>query len=123
MTVTADWNHERQLWIITSGQLLGLEELFELLGKTDWGNGGNVLWDLRAMTKGPDSPGELRLAASMTRSGPAAWRGGRTAIVVSRDFDYGIARMFQAFTDGSGIEYSVFREIGLAMEWLGGGPP
>ena len=42
----------------------------------------------------------------------------RRAVVVSRDLDFGIARMFALLKDGSTGEIAVFRELQEALSWL-----
>ena len=46
------------------------------------------------------------------------WSGAQVAIVVARDLDYGIGRMFKAYADGAGIDYQLFRELEAAQTWL-----
>jgi hypothetical protein len=43
---------------------------------------------------------------------------GRCAIVVSREVDYGMARMAQAYLDEVGVELAVFRDLADAEHWL-----
>ena len=46
---------------------------------------------------------------------------GKTAIVGSRDIDYGLARMYQAYTGFENLpyEYKIFKDVDDAKEWLG----
>ena len=67
--------------------------------------------------KGPDSTPELRDTVAMV-DGSELWTGGRTAILVARDLDFGIARMFQALAEQVDVEYQVFRDEADAIEWL-----
>jgi hypothetical protein len=40
------------------------------------------------------------------------------AILVRRDLDFGLARMFAAFADEIDVEYRVFREEARARDWV-----
>jgi hypothetical protein len=42
----------------------------------------------------------------------------RTAIVVSTDVDYGLARMYQAYAESTSIETNIFRDLEDARRWL-----
>jgi hypothetical protein len=46
---------------------------------------------------------------------------GKTAIVGSKDVEYGMARMYEALTGFENLpyEYRAFKDIGEAKEWLG----
>lgn len=63
---------------------------------------------------------ELMLEMGKTNVGlrPA---GGKTALVVSQDIDYGLSRVFQTLSEIEGItwEVEVFRSMDEAYEWLG----
>ena len=82
-----------------------------------------VLWDIRAGSLAGISRDDLRLIVE--KGAPYADRriGGRTAIVCSKELDYGISRMFQTFANIEHIpfEIEVFRDIRGAREWLNSG--
>ena len=46
---------------------------------------------------------------------------GKTAIVGSKDIDFGLARMYEAYTGLENLpyEYKIFKNVGEAKEWLG----
>ena len=46
---------------------------------------------------------------------------GKTAIVGSKDIDYGLARMYEAYTGLENLpyEYKIFKDVDEAKEWLG----
>lgn len=46
----------------------------------------------------------------------------RTAVVVPNDHNFGMARMYQTYSDESNEELRIFREIDTALEWLGIAP-
>jgi hypothetical protein len=41
------------------------------------------------------------------------------AVVCEKDFIFGLARMWEAFTDGARIETMVFRKMEDAQQWIG----
>jgi hypothetical protein len=45
----------------------------------------------------------------------------RTAVLVSKDVTFGMARVFQAFSEQSSIETAIFRNKEEALQWLGVG--
>ena len=46
---------------------------------------------------------------------------GKTAIVGSKDVDYGLARMYEAYAGLENLpyEYNIFKDVDEAKEWLG----
>jgi hypothetical protein len=42
----------------------------------------------------------------------------RRAIVVSRDFEFGISRMFEMLVSDARLEYGVFRDYATALAWV-----
>jgi hypothetical protein len=79
-----------------------------------------VLWDFREGSLADLSRADLQRIVK--RGAPFADRrkGGRTAIVCSREVDYGLSRMFQSFASVQHIpfEIKVFRDIQEARKWL-----
>jgi hypothetical protein len=45
--------------------------------------------------------------------------GARRALVVPRPVLFGLARMFQAMTEGQGVEVRLFDNLAEASQWLG----
>ena len=46
-------------------------------------------------------------------------RDARRAFVVPSDVAYGLARMFEGFTNSDPEQFRVFRSVGPALEWVG----
>ncbi len=91
-----------------------------LLDHTDFREGSDVLWDLRT-AEIPDAAREdmLRLVGFVEERQPKRGADYRVAIVVSSDYHYGLARMYQAYADALPANIMVFRGLGEAAEWLG----
>jgi len=79
-----------------------------------------VLWDIRSGSLTALSSHDLHLIVQ--RAGPFTLvrSGGRTAIVCSREVDFGLCRMFQAFVEEDRLpfEIRVTRDVVEARRWL-----
>ena len=122
MPISLAWDAERRLWRLTAADSFTLGEVVEMIEQTDWKGARLYLWDFRTLSRGPASSDELRQAAELVGRRRALWPGSRSAIVVARDVDFGLARMFQVFAEGMGVDYQVFREVETALEWLEASP-
>ena len=78
------------------------------------------LWDFTLGTVTPISSDETRLIARRGGALSARIEGGKGAILTPKDIDYGIARMFQVFSelDNFPLEVQVFRDMNAARKWL-----
>jgi hypothetical protein len=77
------------------------------------------LWDLRAaLLENFPSDGAQKISQVASRYKQQR-QGGKTAIVASRDLDYGISRMHQAYMADFPWELEVFRSIEEACDWIG----
>jgi hypothetical protein len=80
--------------------------------------GTNVLCDIRDAR--PDlAPGDIRRIVEFVSRHRDARGGGKSAVVASRDVDYGMARIAQVHVEPLGVELAVFRDLQEADEWLG----
>jgi hypothetical protein len=79
-----------------------------------------VLWDIRRGALTSMSARDLRTVVQ--RAGPLAEvrAGGQTAIVCSREVDFGLGRMFQTYAEEAGVPFAirVFRDVDDAWRWL-----
>jgi hypothetical protein len=80
-----------------------------------------VLWimgdvDLSAITK----EGIERII-QIAKKNTGKRKEGKTAIVGSKDVEYGLARMYEAYTGFANLpyEYKIFKDVDEAKEWLG----
>jgi hypothetical protein len=122
MAISIDWDPQSRIWTLTTGKTFDLDQISDLVEKTDWKTSKSYVWDFRALVKGPDSTDEVRQSVDLVRRTHELWAGSRAAIVVARDVDFGIARMFGAYADEIDVEYRVFREKRSALEWLRSSP-
>jgi hypothetical protein len=76
------------------------------------------LCDLREVTKITTTAEALRALAQSHVFSPAS----RRAFVVGRAVDFGLARMYQAYSEVEGQTVEVFREMDEAKVWLGLNP-
>jgi len=86
--------------------------------------GMHRLWDLREADLSNWTRQEIRggIEAIASRTPPIAKDELRVAALVTRDLDYGVARMFESMASGSlPIRYAVFRDEPRALEWLATG--
>jgi len=122
MPITAELDRAAGIWELTTGTSVTLQEISDLALANEWEGVNRLLWDLRAVREAPESTGELREAADFVKEMRSVFEGGRVAIVVTSDLDFGLARMFQVFAEGSGVDYQIFRDLGTARGWLETGP-
>ena len=73
------------------------------------------LCDLRKVTKITTTVETLRSLAQSRIFAPGA----RRAFVVDRQVDFGLSRLFQAYSEVEGATIEVFREMEEAKAWLG----
>jgi len=79
--------------------------------------GADVLLDLTAMTSAPNV-GQMRSAAARAADAARKVRFGSIAIVVGSEILFGMARVFEAFTEAHFARTSVFRNREAAEAWL-----
>jgi len=121
MPISAKLDRAAGIWELTTGDSVSLQEIVDLTLENDWEGHRLLLWDLRAIREAPQSIEELRQAAEFVRTTREIFGDGRVAILVTSDLDFGLARLFQAFADGSGIAYEVFRDYDAARAWVAKG--
>jgi len=118
MPITAVLDRTAGIWVVTTGASFTLEEISRLAIETDWEGRHRRLWDLRAVRELPETTQELRESAEFVKELRSFFEGERVAVVVGTDLDVGLARMFQVFADGSGVDFEIFRDCDAARDWL-----
>ena len=99
------------------------ETLRAIYNRRDFRANMHALWDLRK--------GELAFSASeiesLARFVSDHWKATdktRAALVVSRDVDFGVARMYEAAASNiASSKVMVFRDVDQAQRWLASGDP
>ena len=100
---------------ITSN-ILG-EYIRESYNDPDWQKNQNSLCDLREADLLLSSDEMNEIVRSYAQDDQA----NKLAMIVSRDLEFGMSRMFEILTEDKGIwkEYKIFRNITEAKQWLG----
>ena len=104
---------------IVSGDLTSHEILDKLKFCYQSAPTTKILWNLSAATWSRIANDELRSTAAGARR--YSKKGGRMALVFSRDVDFGLGRMFGVYAEmgGQESEFNSFRNRKEADEWLG----
>lgn len=75
-------------------------------------------WQLADFSETTDFQATTREIRQLADDNP--WSAGiRCAFVVPRPFQYGLARMFKAFTEEQGADLRLFDTLAEASQWLG----
>ena len=79
-----------------------------------------VLWDFMSGTAKNVSSQELAEIAEKGGTISAIAKGGKGAILAPKDIDFGIGRIFQAFSQMKNfpLEVQIFRDMNTAKKWL-----
>jgi hypothetical protein len=80
----------------------------------------NELWDMRAITGNRISSDELRQVTFFTKQYSHKRTGGKTAMVMNSDLDYGLGRMSETFAETEDLpwEIRIFRSMDEALAWM-----
>ena len=84
----------------------------------DYRPGMKVLWDCSKATLSSMSADEIWELAEFNNRRADTRGMGKSAIVVSKDGDFGVGRMFEFYACGLPWETAVFRDLESAMRWL-----
>jgi len=108
--------------ITASGPVNGkdiIEALIKMLQDPDFKEGMDALWDFRTVHSGNSETAEIREIVSFVRANQKK-RGinYRVALVVSRDIDFGLARMFEAYSHELPFDIQIFKDFNDAQKWL-----
>ena len=78
------------------------------------------LWDFTNGVFPTIKASDVEIIIEHTRKYVDIRKGGKSAIVVSRDLGYGMARMYDTLSEckDSPVEYRVFRDINEATNWI-----
>jgi len=121
--LTKQIEQPQQLTIITGAGELSYDEVLNTI-RSFYAESPtlNVLCDLRQASAGRISSSQVNQIAELIQKLKRVRKGGRTAIVSSRDVTFGVARMLEALinipNDDFAYELRVFRKIKDANRWL-----
>ncbi|MBW2237975.1 MAG: hypothetical protein JRF39_02810 [Deltaproteobacteria bacterium] len=81
----------------------------------------NTLWDFTKADVSKITTDEYQEIVNVAKKYAHLRKGGRSALVLSKDVGYGIGRMYGALSEIENIPYEIrsFRDIKDAREWLG----
>src|SRR5688572_32924018 len=120
ITQSFDPGNSRTLFTIV-GEADAHEVLTSVLAFLQEAPTQQVLWDIRGGKLTALSTYDLKMIVD--RAGPFTdvRAGGQTAIVVTREVDFGLCRMFQAFAEMAEVPFAILvaRDIDEAQRWLG----
>ncbi|MFC1868992.1 hypothetical protein ACFL0H_12785 [Thermodesulfobacteriota bacterium] len=90
-----------------------------LLAHANWKPGTTFLVNHSELNSGPLSVDDVESIAQMSVRPGAQWGQARCALLVARDLEYGMARMWEVFVEGKWdvIEH-LFRSRDKAISWL-----
>ena len=121
-SISAQYDPEIDLTIVTAKGMITADDLL------DWGNRYYkgpitqlILWDVTNADLSALQADQLKqIAENMSRISEAR-RGGKTAFVYDKPLEYGIGRMFQAYSEMEDMPFKVqsFQSFDEAREWLG----
>ena len=77
-----------------------------------------ALWDFREVVASGVQTVDLRDVAAGHLTNRPNLPESRAAVVVSRDLEFGMARMIEVFMAESPVDMQIFRDLGAACTWL-----
>ena len=115
-------DEKKNLTVFTATAPLSSQEICDELDRYFSGRYTRlILWDLTRAKNPSWSDADIKKAAQKVKQYSHLRKGGKTAYVVAGDLDFGISRMYQAYTDMENVEFEIkiFRDINKAVQWLG----
>jgi hypothetical protein len=96
-----------------------MAELERLYASPDFRPDMNVLWDLREAKVSSISSSEVQRLTDLVAQHWGTGGKSRAAFVVSRDFEFGLSRMYGIFLESRmPTQVQVFRDINEALQWV-----
>jgi hypothetical protein len=96
------------------------EAYHQLLSHPDFRKDMDTLWDFRAVEEIHTlQPSDMHAIAREVTDRAEKRGAGRVALVMAREVDFGLARMYELMSDGLvPLSIRVFRDLGEAEAWL-----
>ena len=122
MPIITKVDHEKQLTIHTATGAPSFEEGMEAFKSFyEKHPTKNLLWDLRSASLHNLSYRDMEFLVDYAKQhSEVRVAEGKTAIIVSKDLEYGISRMAQTLTEIKNFPFKVeiFRSIEIAIQWF-----
>ncbi len=121
-TISAIFETDKDLTLVTVSGAITADDL------KDWGvkyyEGqitSHILWDVTKADLSAIQGDQLKEIAAIVSRISEVRRGGKTAFVYDQPLEYGIGRMFQAYSEMENMPFEVqtFRRVEEARQWLG----
>jgi hypothetical protein len=123
MTVEYSFFEEWKLVWVTIADTVNFEQmaayLKSLSGDPRYRPPMNKLVDLRECRDYALSRQEAENFAGLNRELSTVFANEKCAIVAPGDLEYGMSRVHEMYTTGSGLDITVFRQLPEALNWLG----
>jgi hypothetical protein len=95
-----------------------LETLQDLYGRADFNPDMSVLWDIREADVSSFTRDDVVRLRDLVKDHWGVGGSSRAALVVSREIDYGLARMYGLLLDKyTSSDLKVFRDMNEALDW------
>jgi hypothetical protein len=108
--------------LIASGEITGkeiIQALQNLLNDPDFKPNIDSIWDFRSVTTRLIDAQEITDLINFVRTiQEKRGRDYRVAIIVTRDMDYGLARMFEVHSQDLPFQVRIFEDLEQAKSWL-----
>lgn len=120
MPISIRTEQESAIAIATCSGVLRLDDALQgaaALWETPGWTGSLAAWDFRAAEFDVSSSDVRRIAQFILDNQPTP-PPSKMAFITSREVDFGMARMFEAYRDDSGTAFQIFRDYDEAIGWL-----
>jgi glutathionyl-hydroquinone reductase len=115
-------DEEKDLTIQTVSGSFTVQDIFDELDRYYAGHATMlILWDITRADLSSWQADQIISLVKKAKGYSHLRADGKTAIVIRKNLNYGISRMFQSYAENDKIEFEikVFRDIEKAKEWLG----
>lgn len=121
-SISATYEIENDLTIVTATGKLNADDFHTWMVKYYAGQITSlILWDLTGADLSGFTNSEVRVIAQHTKQISNARKGGKTALVFAEVLEFGMGRMFEAYSEIEQMpfEFRTFQSFDKAREWLG----
>lgn len=121
MAITFDIDHQADITVFAAQGRLSRQEVEQAIAEFyESGPTTKVLWDINQASVAHFHERELRKIVRVISERAGVRPEGKTAIVTSRDSDFGVLRMGGAYAHNAPLQLGVFRSQEQALLWLDG---